>query len=116
MKNRVEIGDGNLKKYNLETLMNIFNGKYLKVSKHKGYEYKFGFSYLKNLYILRYHDKGEKYNLECEMEGKGDTSEVLKYFDFILNFWYHSYIHNKIISFYFSIMEVGPIPCPKHPQ
>ena len=86
MKNRVEIGDGNLKKYNLETLMNIFNGKYLKVSKHKGYEYKFGFSYLKNLYILRYHDKGEKYNLECEMEGKGDTSEVLKYFDFILNF------------------------------
>ena len=86
MKNRVEIGDGMKKKHHVETLLNIFNENYVKALKHKGYEYKFGFSYMKNVYIIRYHDKGEKYSMECEMEGKGDTSEVLKYFDFILNF------------------------------
>lgn len=86
MKNRVETGEGLIRKHHLETLMHIFDGNSVKALKQKGYEHKFGFGYLKNVYALRYHEKGEKYSMSCEMDGKGDTSEVLKYFDFILNF------------------------------
>lgn len=54
--------------------MNIFSRNFLKISKDELSEFKFGFSYLQSIYILRFYEKGEKYSLECEVSDKGDPS------------------------------------------
>ena len=55
IKSNSIIEDGAFKKCQLETLINIFEGHYIRALKQNTFEYKFGFSYLKNIYILRYH-------------------------------------------------------------
>ena len=43
--------------------MNIFSHNYVKGYKDKTHEYKFGFSYLSNVYILKVFERGDKYSM-----------------------------------------------------